>query len=209
MAYNLISKHGGYRNLKSFQTAEIIYDLTVEFCRRYIPSHKMRDQLEGAARGGKQNISEGSQTSGTSKQSELRLIDVARASLQELLEDLKDFLRQHNFVIWDKDSAKAKEVRALAYRTDRTCKTYWSYTGDSEAAANCLICLINQANFLLDRQLDTLAKELGEKGDLRERIKTFQKNELLGLNEPDFDEFLKQHGMRRLEDGRVVKDEDK
>lgn len=69
---NLIAKHGGYENLKSFQTTEIIYDLTVDFCRRYVPSHKLRDQLEGAARSGSVNIAEGSQASGTSKMTEIR-----------------------------------------------------------------------------------------------------------------------------------------
>ena len=105
MSYDLIAKHGGFRNLKSFQNAEIVYDLTVGFCNRYLDRiyrtnktyrTRMGEQMEQAARSGKQNIAEGSQTSGTSKKSELKLVDVARASLEELLEDYKDFLRQNN-----------------------------------------------------------------------------------------------------------------
>ena len=124
---NLISPHGGYKNLKSFQTSVIIYDLTVEFCRLYIQAHKMRDQLEGAARSGSQNIAEGSQASGTSKQTELRLVDVARASLEELKLDMERFLAQHSFSVWNKNDSRSLEIRKLGYMTDRSAKTYKIY----------------------------------------------------------------------------------
>jgi four helix bundle protein len=163
MTYSkLIPPHGGYRKLKSYQTAEIIYDLTKEFCDRYLAGNKSNrsyrtyDQMFQAARSGKQNIAEGCQVSGTSKKSELHLISVARASLEELLCDYEDFLRQRNLRRWVKDSPQAGVVRQFAYRSDRSHRTYLSYLNEAESAANCLICLIHQANYLLDQQLKAL-----------------------------------------------------
>src|SRR3989344_1511232 len=214
----LIAKHGGYKNLKSFQMAQVVYDLTVEFVEHYIDrKSRTRDQMTQAARSGKQNIAEASVTSGTSKKSELRLMDVARASLQELLEDYSDFLRQRNLKQWNKDDERAVAIRQLAYRidrtdrtdrtdkTDKTHRTYESYMSNAESAANCLICLINQTNYLLDRQLLSLEQELTERGDLSDRIKTVRKEQIAGL--PNMEKFLRQQGFQRLEDGRVVKDE--
>ncbi|HKZ40453.1 MAG TPA: four helix bundle protein [Candidatus Hodarchaeales archaeon] len=223
----LIAKHGGYKNLKSFQMAQVVYDLTVEFVEHYIDrKSRTRDQMTQAARSGKQNIAEASVTSGTSKKSELRLMDVARASLQELLEDYSDFLRQRNLKQWNKDDERAVAIRQLAYRIDRTDRTdrtdktdktnrtnrtdkshrtYESYMSNAESAANCLICLINQTNYFLDRQLLSLEQELTERGDLSDRIKTVRKEQIAGL--PNMEKFLRQQGFQRLEDGRVVKDE--
>jgi restriction system protein len=198
--YNLMGQHGAYKNLKSFQVSVIIYDLTVEFCQRYIKSFKLKDQIEGAARSGSQNIGEASKNSGTSKQSELRLTEVARGSLEELMLDMQAFLRQNNLPIWGKEDARAREVRALAYVEDRTNRTYMT---DVEIAANCLLCLIHQANFLLDQQLKSLSKDLMQNGDFKDRLKQFRKQEILG-NEKNYDEFLQELGMKRLEDGRVV-----
>ena len=99
------SPHGGYRSLKSYQTTEIIYDATVVFCNRFIHKRsRTHDQMVQAARSGKQNIAEGSMASGTSKKSELKLIGVARASLEELLVDYHDFLRQQGLTLWEKRS---------------------------------------------------------------------------------------------------------
>jgi four helix bundle suffix protein len=156
-----------------------------------------------AARSGTRNIGEGSQTSGTSKQSELRLLDVARASLAELLDDYRAFLRQNNLPQWDKDDPRALAVRKLAHKTDRSYKTYMSYLSYAESAANCLICLINQTAYLLDNQIKNLGRELLARGDLKDRLKEEKKKEWFGLNE-DLDELLKKQGLRRLEDGRVV-----
>ena len=203
----LISPHGGYEKLKSFQTTEIIYDLTVEFCRRYIQAHKLRDQLEGAARSGSFNIAEGSQASGTSKQTEIRLVDVARDSQEELKRDLLAFLRQRGLPIWDKNDPRALEIRKLGYRTDRTFKTYMTYMEKPETAANGLLCLINQACFLLDRQLAALDKHLSEKGDFKDRYKQVRKDQLFNSG-PSDEEFLKQFNLKRLENGRVVKIEE-
>jgi four helix bundle suffix protein len=169
----LIPPHGGYHNLKSYQTTEIIFDATNAFCNRFInPRSRTYDQMVQAARSGKQNIAEASQTSGTSKKSELRLVDVARASLQELLEDYKDFLRLRKLPIWDKEHSQAVVIRNLAYRTDRTYETYRTYVEESppEVAANTMVCLVNQANFLLDRQLESLERTFLNEGGFTERL---------------------------------------
>ena len=124
----LIPPHGGYRELQSYQMAEIVFDATVAFCDRFIDRRsRTHDQMVQAARSGKQNIAEGSMGSGTSKKTELKLIGVARASLEELLLDFEDYLRQQGLVLWGKDHAKAKEIRALAYRSNRSYTTYKTY----------------------------------------------------------------------------------
>ena len=101
MPESLIPKHGGYRKLKSFQLAELVYDMTVRFCDRYIDPHsRTHDQMVQAARSGVQNIAEGSQASGTSKKMEMKLTNVARASLEELRRDYEDYLRQRGYKVW-------------------------------------------------------------------------------------------------------------
>lgn len=165
-------KHGGYRNLKSYQTTTLVYDLTVEFCNRYMTyptnkSYRTYDQMVQAARSGRQNIAEGSQASGTSKKTEIKLVGVARASLEELLIDYEDFLRQRGLKIWDKDDPKAREIRTL---TDRTYSTYQTYLSDPEKAANTLICLIHQANYLLDHQLQALESAFLKEGGYSENL---------------------------------------
>ena len=210
----LIPSHGGYENLKSFQTTEIIYDLTVDFCRRYIQAHKLRDQLEGAARSGSFNIAEGSQASGTSKQTEIRLVDVARDSQEELKRDMLAFLRQHGLPIWDKSDPRAVTIRNLGYTSNRSYETYRSYMENPEIAANCLLCLVNQATYLLDKQLAALGKGLVQKGDFKERYRSARqeqlKKQLFGSNDDaEYEALLKQHGMRRLANGQVVSENKK
>jgi restriction system protein len=125
---HVIPPHGGYRDLVSYQMSEIIYDATVVFCDRFINVRsRTHDQMVQAARSGKQNIAEGSMASGTSKKTELKLIGVARASLEELMLDLEDFLRQRKLSLWGKDHTKACEVRRLAYAPNRSYTTYSSY----------------------------------------------------------------------------------
>jgi four helix bundle protein len=120
----IIAPHGGYEQLKSFQTAEIIFDATVAFCDRFIdPRSRTHDQMVQAARSGKQNISEGSMVSGTSSKMELKLLGVARASHEELRQDYQDFLRTRGLPIWGKNSEKALAIRKLAYVPDRTYGT--------------------------------------------------------------------------------------
>ena len=125
-----------------------------------------------AARSGKQNILEGSQASGTSKETELKLTNVARASLEELLEDYRDFLRVRDLRLWEKDSREAVFVRKLGAKKDGTYETYRTYveTKPPEVVANILICLIHQTNFLLDRQIRQLEKAFLAEGGLRERM---------------------------------------
>src|SRR6266567_1512296 len=109
----LIPKHGGYRNLKSFQLAQLVYDVTVRFCERYVDRFsRTRDQMVQAARSGVQNIAEGSQASGTSKKTELKLTNVARASLEELRLDYEDFLRQRSLPLWDREEPRRKALIA-------------------------------------------------------------------------------------------------
>ena len=170
---NLIPPHGGYRDLKSYQMAEIIFDATVAFCDRFIDCRsRTHDQMVQAARSGKQNIAEGSVASGTSKKTELKLIGVARASLEELLLDFQDFLRQWGLALWPKEHPTALEVRALSYRSDRSYSTYKTYfeAKEPEVAANAAICLIHQANYLLDQQLRALEKRFLEEGGFTERL---------------------------------------
>jgi four helix bundle suffix protein len=169
----LIPPHGGYRDLKSYQMAEIVYDATVVFCDRFIERRsRTHDQMVQAARSGKQNIAEASMASGTSKKTELKLIGVARASLEELLLDYQDFLRQKGLQAWGKDDAEAIAVRALARTANRAYSTYRPYfeNQDSETAANAAICVIHQTNYLLDQQLRALEQEFLREGGFTERL---------------------------------------
>lgn len=167
----LLFKHGGYRNLQSYQMSTIVYDLTVKFCDLFIDrKSRTNDQMVQAARSGRQNIAEGSQASGTSKKTEIKLTSVARASLEELLIDYEDFLRQRGLTTWAKESQEAKTIRNLAYAQDRSYETYKTYLENSELAANALICLIHQTNYLLDRQLKKLSEEFLDQGGFTERL---------------------------------------
>ena len=114
----LIPKHGGYRKLKSFQIAQLAYDVTVRFCERYIDRRsRTHDQMVQAARSGVQNIAEGSKASGTSKKFELKLTSVARASLEELKLDYEDFLRHRRLAAWDREDPRRKDLIARRCRT--------------------------------------------------------------------------------------------
>ena len=171
----VIPAHGGYRQLRSFQAAQIVYDGTVIFCDRFVGKRsRTHDQMVQAARSGVQNIAEGSMASATSKKTELKLTGVARASLEELLLDYEDFLRQHGLPLWSKDSPEALAVRGQ-YRSDTSAPSdrsdpYGLKTAIPEAAANTLICLINQASFLLGRQLERLEQAFLAEGGLTERL---------------------------------------
>ena len=172
----IIPAHGGYKKLMSYQMAEVVYDLTVLFCKTYMSYSSNKtytrtyDQMVQAARSGKQNIAEGSMASGTSKKTELKLIGVARASLEELLVDYQDFLRTRGLPLWEKDDPQAKAVRALAYQSNKSYTTYMTYIKSAESASNCLICIIHQANYLLDKQLSALEQEFLEKGGFTENL---------------------------------------
>ncbi|MCK4783605.1 MAG: four helix bundle suffix domain-containing protein [Desulfobacteraceae bacterium] len=182
----LIPTHGGYRNLRSFQTSEIVYDGTVIFCNRFVSRRsRTHDQMVQAARSGRQNIAEGSMASATSKKTELKLTNVAKASLEELLLDFEDFLRQ-----WDKNSPQALAVRKryrgfpakwFAQQSDLSDKSevserselldpYGTADATPKVAANTLLCLINQAIYLLKRQIEKLEQDFVEKGGFTEKL---------------------------------------
>jgi len=168
-----IPPHGGYETLVAYRKSQIIYDATVHFCDRFIDKRsRTHDQMVQAARSGNKNIAEGSQISGTSKESEIKLTGVARGSLEELLGDYRDYLRQRGLPEWDKNSKEALFVRKLGARDDESYESYRSYieTRPAEIVANILICLIHQANYLLDQQLKALEKEFLQSGGLRERM---------------------------------------
>ena len=184
----LIPAHGGYRKLRSYQTAELVYDATVVFCDRFIDKRsRTHDQMVQAARSGVQNIAEGSMASATSKKTELKLTGVARASLEELLLDYQAFLRQKGLRLWAKDSPEALAVRKK-YSSDESDKQsdrsqepdksdrsdtsdpYSLKTASPEVSANTLICLINQASYLLGRQLRKLEQQFIEEGGFTERL---------------------------------------
>ena len=173
MPDGFIPAHGGYQELISYQKSVIVYDMTVCFCGRFLKKFdRTIDQMVQAARSGKQNILEGSQASGTSKEMEIKLVNVARASLEELLEDYRDFLRNADQPMWDKDSREALFVRRLGAREDVSFESFRPFieTRPAPVIANILICLIHQANYLLDRQLRALEKEFLDEGGLRERM---------------------------------------
>lgn len=169
----IILPHGNYQELLSYQKAEVIYDLTFRFCEKHLKrGDRTIDQMVQAARSGKQNIVEGSKASGTSKEMEIKLTNVARASLEELLEDYRDYLRVRDLVTWEKDSKEAQYVRKLGSKPYTTYETYRTYvdTRSAEVLANIAICLIHQANYLLDQQIKRLEKDFLKEGGLRERM---------------------------------------
>jgi four helix bundle suffix protein len=196
----LIPRHGGYRKLKSFQVAQLIYDVTVRFCARYVEKRsRTHDQMVQAARSGVQNIAEGSQASGTSKKTELKLTNVARASLEELRLDYEDFLRQRGLVLWEREdprrtaliarrcatadavAAWAKDVHDGQHgrygQSGRASvgKPSMSSTGSTsstypEISANGALTLIAVACSLLDRQLQAQAQAFEKEGGFTERL---------------------------------------
>jgi len=169
----LIPKHGGYRKMRSYHAALAVYDATVVFCDRFIERRsRTHDQMVQAARSGVRNIQEGSEASATSKKTELKLTNVARASLVELMGDYQDFLRQRGLTVWDKDSPQALEARRklASDRSDGSDLSDVMKTAKPEVAANTLLCLINQASYLLHRQLARLERDFLEHGGFTERL---------------------------------------
>ncbi len=196
----LIGKHGGYRNLLSFQVSQLIYDITVRFVEKYISKFsRTTDQMVQAARSGVQNIAEGSQASATSKKTEIRLTQVARASLEELKLDYEDFLRQKNLFTLDAKhpallrlkQLKPKTVEQFAQwvagehqhsvdlqRQSRTSTDLSLSVSDSPCkslsspclAANGVLSLLNLACYLLDRQVERLATDFENEGGFAEKM---------------------------------------
>lgn len=160
---------GGYKKLPFFKQSEIIYDFTVEFCKLFIdPKSRTKDQMEQAARSGKQNIAEGYLQK--SLEGRIKLLGVARGSLEEVLNDYLDFLRQRGLSLWEKDSPEAKKVRSLVYNNNNSYNNYKSYISTPQTAANTMICLINQTNRLLDQKLRWLEEKFVNEGGFRENL---------------------------------------
>lgn len=169
----ILPPRGDYQTLLSFQKAEVIYDLTFRFAHKYLAKgDRTVDQMIQSARSGKQNILEGSKAAVTSKETEIKLTSVGRASLEELLADYRDYLRVRDHKIWDKDSKEARFVRRLGRKTPQDFELYREFveTRPPEVIANIAICLIHQTNYLLDQQLRRLEKDFVEGGGLRERM---------------------------------------
>lgn len=177
-----LRKSGGYRDLRTFRSATLIYDATYWFCEKYLnPRSRTIDQMVQAARSGRQNIAEGSRAAATSSQTELRLVNVARASLEELLLDYEDFLRHRRQSQWAKDDPQAQAVRRVAsdHQSDGSDLTdqqraalyaKWLEHDDPFIRANALICLIHQTNYLLDQQIAALEKQFIEEGGYSEQL---------------------------------------
>jgi four helix bundle suffix protein len=168
-----IPPHGGYEKLFSYPKTQIIYDATIRFCDRFIDKRsRTHDQMVQAARSGNKNIAEGSRISGTSKETEIKLTNVARGSLEELLGDYQDYLRQRGHALWDKNSKEALYVRKLGKKDNLAYEDFREFieTRPPETVANILICLIHQANYLLDQQLRRLEQDFLKEGGLRERM---------------------------------------
>lgn len=190
----LIPPHGGYRKLKSFQVAQLAYDVTVRFCDRYVDRRsRTHDQMVQAARSGVQNIAEGSQASGTSKKMELKLTNVARASLEELRLDYEDFLRQRGLRLWPQDDPRRKALVARRCSTADQVAEWARAVHDApatrdptsdpsiasissipstypEIAANGALVLVGVACALLDRQLAALERDFEQEGGFTERL---------------------------------------
>lgn len=194
--------HGGYRHLRSYKVAEAVYDATVVFCRRFIPkSDRTHDQMVQAARSGVRNISEGSGAAATSRKSEMKLTNVARASLNdELLQDYESFLRQNGLRVWHKDS---RECRAMRERLQQDLVDdlpaikngavrlnglagLAEFVGKAapELAANAMLCAVHQAAYLLRQQLRGQAREFTEKGGFTENLYATRKQARDGAETP-------------------------
>ena len=170
---HFLQKTGNYRALHAYRKAEVIYDFTFRFCKKFLAiGDRTHDQMVQAARSGKQNIAEGSKASVTSTETEIKLINVARASLEELLLDYQDFLRVRDLPQWPKNSKEALYIRKLGSRSDESYESYRPFmeTRPPGVLANIALCLIHQANYLIDQQLRRLEQDFLKEGGLRERM---------------------------------------
>jgi four helix bundle suffix protein len=169
----IIPPRGDYRTLLSYQKAEVIYDITYRFVHKFVSKgDRTIDQMIQSARSGKQNLLEGSKAAQTSKETEIKLTNVARASLEELLADYRDYLRVREHPVWGKDTPEARYVRELGCKTPQTFELYREFVETRPAAvvANIAICLLHQANYLIDQQLRRLEADFLNQGGLRERL---------------------------------------
>ena len=172
-SHPIIPPRGDYQTLHSFHKAEVVYDITFRFAHKYLArGDRTIDQMIQSARSGKKNVLEGSKAALTSKETEIKLTNVGRASLEELLDDYRDYLRVREHPEWDKNSKEALYVRRLGRKVPQTYELYRAFveTRPPEVIANIAICLIHQANYLIDRQLRRLEQDFLKEGGLRERM---------------------------------------
>jgi four helix bundle suffix protein len=168
-----IPPHGGYKKLLTYQKSEIVYDATIAFTKKcFNKFDRTIDQMVQAARSGKQNIAEASMASATSKETEIKLTNVARASLEELMIDYQDFLRVNNFIMWDKEHKLVYRFREINRTQNATYETFRKAieNPDPEICANSIICLIKIVSYLLSRQIQKLEVEFLNEGGIRERM---------------------------------------
>jgi four helix bundle suffix protein len=168
-----IPLHGGYKKLITYQKSEIIYDGTIYFTKRFFQKYdRTIDQMVQAARSGKQNIVEASMASATSKEMEIKLTNVARASLEELKIDYQDFLRTNKLSIWEKEHRLTTRFREINRTPNATYETYKKAIEHEqpEICANSMICLINIVSYLLAQQIKSLEKAFMNEGGLKERM---------------------------------------
>lgn len=173
----LISHIGNYKKLLSYQKADVIYQITYDFCNRFLSKgDRTVDQMIQAARSGKQNIIEGCAASSTSAKTEIKLINVAKASLKELLEDYEDYLKTRHHPQWEAGSAEYEAMRRLG-REHNDAEYFMQIvsTRPPQTIANMAIILINQADYLLFRQLERLSADFVEKGGFSERMMRIRK----------------------------------
>jgi four helix bundle suffix protein len=172
-ADRLLPPRGDYHTLLSFQKAEVIYDITFRFAHKFlVRGDRTIDQMIQSARSGKKNLLEGSKAGLTSKETEIKLTNVARSSLEEMVDDYLDYLRVRDLPIWDKNSKEARYVRRLGRKTPLTFEDFRDFvdTRPPATVANIAICLIYQTTYLIDRQVRRLEKDFLERGGLRERM---------------------------------------
>jgi len=187
MSEPLFSKRGGYRKLDTFMLATLIYYATVAFCRKHITSSRQQEQMTQAGRSGRQNIAEGSERSSTSTETEIKLTDVARASLVELMLDYEDFINLGGHHPWRDDAPESVAIRSLHLKRldatehvahefskvaaeNRALFAPWLESDDPLVVANALVRLCNRADWLLRKQLDALGERFLDQGGMREKM---------------------------------------
>lgn len=168
----LIPNRGNYKNLLSYQKSNVIFEMTYYFCHKYLSKgDRTIDQMVQAARSGKQNIIEGCSASSTSAKTEIKLLNVAKASLLELLEDYEDYLKVRNHRQWEEDSVEMEAMRKLGIQhSDAEYFMKLAETRPPETIANMAIVLIKQADYLLYRQLQRLSSDFVNNGGFSEKM---------------------------------------
>ena len=172
-APKIVLPHGGYKKLIVYRKSDVIYQGTVAFCRRFLPAHGDRtvDQMTQAARSCKQNIAEGSAASGTSKETEIKLTNVARATLDELIEDYLDWLKSHGFAEWPSDDER--RIAARDYAKAHADWPDWQKlfeTRPADTVANLMLTLCHQTRYMLDKMIAAQEEDFKKHGGVRERM---------------------------------------